>query len=124
MIRNLVRKLSAWAWSDEVRASDGLAVLERLHAEPGAMEIHVRNHPALQECIAQCFAAIVTKSPNYAEMSFETRAGGQFITVTVQKSGRPTPHQLRMAAEAERDKLAEQVQSLLTQSHGNITLAK
>ena len=117
MIRNLVRKLTAWAWSDEIRASEGLAVLGRLHAEPGAMEIHVRNHPALREYIAHCFAALVAKSPNYTEMSFDTRAGDQFITVTVQKSGRPTPHQLRMAAEAERDKLAEQVQSLLTKSH-------
>ena len=77
-----------------------IAFIEELHLTPGAMVSHIRQNPALRECVAQCFAAILGDAPNYVELSFNTRAGDKLITVTIGKHAGKTPHQKRAEAEA------------------------
>lgn len=119
LITKWVRKLTSWAWVHEVSVCNGLADLDELHAQPGSMEIHIKNKPAVQQYMAHCFAALVASSPNYTELKFDMMAKSEedpeWVTVTVKKGIGLTPHTLRVQAEvkvsemeAERDQLKKE----------------
>ena len=107
ILKELVRKLSAWAWQEEIGVTKGVAVIEELHATPGKMEVAIHRKPELARYMAQCFAELVSASPNYTEMKFDIVGDSNYgwITVIVQKGNGRTPHQLRQEAELERDAL-------------------
>jgi hypothetical protein len=99
----IVRKLTAWAWGDEIHTSEGLTRIKELHAKPGSIELELENRPELQAWIGKAFAAMVLESPNYTELRFEIAPPYQkngettyhWITVLVKKGSGKTPHQLR-----------------------------
>ena len=110
-IRELSAKVEALE-AKEAATRESIALIEELHATPGAMQVHIKQSPAQSEYIAQCFAAMVAKSPNYTELTFRTRtADGPQITVLVQKCDGKTPHQLRAEADAKCAELSEQLQN-------------
>ncbi len=113
MFKNLVRRLTSWAWQDEVAIRDGIARLKTLHMTEGGIEMDIKVHPAQKEHIAHCFAAMVADSPNYTEVKYDFYAkkqdGHEWVIVTVQKGSGKTPHQLRMEAE---NKLADANQTI------------
>lgn len=120
-ILRLVRFLSGWAWKTETDLAESVAILEELHATPGAMEIAVKQRPELAQWVGQCFSEMVASSPNYTEMRFDTRKpeSWEWITVTVQKGTGKTPHTLRMEAEKERDELRAILESNCGESAGS-----
>ena len=84
--------------------TEGIAQIQEYHAKPGSLEAALKLRPELSQYVAQCFAALVSQSPNYTEMKFDVHpANGEWITVTVQKGTGKTPHQMRQSAEYERD---------------------
>jgi len=105
----MVRRISSWAWQNEIRTCEGLAVLTGLNMDDGKMDIKIQQDPALAQWIAKCFASMIANSPNYTEMRFNCY--GQYcgkldwITVTIQKGNGKTPHEMRREAERERDEL-------------------
>jgi hypothetical protein len=115
IIKTITRSLTKWAWHDEIETCDSLAQIERLHAEPGSMELTLRQNPAMAQWVAHCWAAMLAKSPNYTELRFECTAPGSWdwIAVLVKKGSGKTPHQLREHAEKERDALKSQIQAAL-----------
>ena len=83
--------------SDEPRLSglrfeDGAAVLDITGAR------HVVA--VMAESLSKCFEA--DGGTNYVQYEVQSSEGEAFVLV-LQKAGAPTPHQLRTAAEAERD---------------------
>jgi hypothetical protein len=113
LLQRLVRLVSAWAWRNEIATCEGLAVLKGLDVEEGHMDVKIKQDPALAQWIAKCFVSMVAESPNYTEMKFDLH--GQYlgkyewITVLIQKGRGATPHQMRQAAERERDELRTQL---------------
>ena len=103
----LVRFITGWAWRQETDLAESVAILEKLHATPGAMEAQIKQRPELAAWMGGIFAEMVAASPNYTEMRFDTHKpeSWEWITVTVQKGTGKTPHTLRMDAEKERDEL-------------------
>lgn len=131
IIKTITRSLTKWAWRDEIETCDSLAHIERLHAEPGSMELTLRQNPAMAQWVAHCWAAMLAKSKNYTELRFECAApdSWDWITVLVKKGSGKTPHQLREQAEKERDELKSQIEAaleilwgigLLPQAHATI----
>lgn len=108
---HLVRALTAWAWRDEVAARESIAVLKELHATPGKMEAHIEQRPEIAHYVAACLAQMVVKSPNYTEMKFTAPSwnDGSYLIVHIQKITGKSPHDLRVAAERERDELREKL---------------
>lgn len=102
--RQLEREL-AEARKENENLNASIASIEELHATPGKLEVHIKQHPAMRAAIAKSFAYMVADAPNYTEMKFDMRGSDQWITVTVQKDTGKTPHQKRQEAEAERDQL-------------------
>lgn len=103
MFKRLVRWATSWAWREEIALKEGLVQLEELHAKPGGLELAIRHKPEMAQYIAQCFAELVAKSPNYTQMDFDLVAkredGYQWLTVLIQKGSGKTPHALRLEAE-------------------------
>ncbi len=116
VLTRLVRWATAWAWQKEIGVCEGLAVVQGLNMEPGAMEVKIKQDPALAQWVAKCFAYMVMDSPNYTEMQFELcgeYAGKyEWLTVLIQKHQGKTPHQMRHQVERERDELLRQLQKL------------
>lgn len=120
-LKKLTRKLSRWAWSEELLQKEGDNFLKELHVKPGGMEAHIEFNPEVAQWIGKCLAYIVMKSPNYTEMQYQacgrnTEFNGEWvgpITVTVQKQWGRTPHQLRVKAELQRDELASALEELV-----------
>ncbi len=82
------------------RVSD--LAFESFHVEKGAANLAAVGWPALmfaQSCVDLLDARDVV---NYIEMQFRAPAGKELVC-TVQRYERPTPHELRVKAEAERD---------------------
>lgn len=70
------------------------------------------------ECLAWAFQELLYNHPegkNYIECSLEAGDGGPPVYVTIQRPGGKTPHQLRMEAEAERDRLRAELEGLKAQ---------
>ena len=99
-----IRKMTARCWRHEISCTEGIAVLEEFHAEPGKMEVSIKNRPELQQYIALIFGEMIANSPNYTEMNFDLVKKGpdtwQWMTIIVQKRNGLTPHQLRLKAES------------------------
>jgi hypothetical protein len=115
LLYRITRRLSAWAWRDEINICNGIAEIEELHATQNGMDIAIKQSPACAQYVAQCFASIVAASPNYTEMKFEVvlkTEKWEWITVLVKKDKGKTPHELRLEAERERDQLREEVKRL------------
>lgn len=116
MIRKLIRRLTARWWHHEISVAEGVATLERLEAEPGAMEVRIKTVPGLKEHMALCMAELLGDAPNYVECKFDMVApkkeGYEWITVTVKRDKGKTPHQLRAEAEARIADLTRQVEEL------------
>ena len=117
IIKQLIRKLSAWAWRREIGVvDDGLARIEKMAMDPGGMSLEIRLNSAQKQWIAQCFAEMVAASPKYTELKFDLvatdKGGYEWITVLVKKGSGKTPHQLRQDAERERDELKKQLDEL------------
>ena len=107
-VRRLVRHFSSWAWQREIETCESMALIQEMHANPGSMEISIKQNPAQAQWVAQCFAAMVASSINYTELKFDLVAKGErfeWLTVLIQKGTGKTPHTLRMEAEKERDEL-------------------
>lgn len=108
VFKRLIRHLTKWAWRDEIDTVKGIAFIKELHATEGSMDLYIQQNPEHAQFMAHCFASLVAESPNYTEMQFDLLAPLdsrlQRLTVTIQKCGGKTPHELRMAAEK---KLAE-----------------
>jgi hypothetical protein len=133
----------ASAWKAFARKARGMVVkemveMQQLHRQLQAMLDNGRNNPGLllaglvyeahkdgveigtraTECMGWAFAHYLNnhpEAPNYMEVTLE---GGdhQPIYVTIQRPGNTkTPHQLRREAEAERDKLRMELESLKAQ---------
>jgi hypothetical protein len=115
IIKSITRSLTKWAWRDEIETCDSLAEIERLHAEPGSMELTLRQNPAMAQWVAHCWAAMLAKSKNYTELRFECAMPGtwDWIAVLIKKGSGKTPHQLREQAERERDELKSQIEAAL-----------
>ena len=121
ILKNLTRRLSRWAWSEELDQKEGENFLKELHVKPGGMEAYIEFKPEVAQWVGKCLAYIVMKSPNYTEMQYEacgrnTEFNGEWvgpITVTVQKQWGRTPHQLRVKAELQRDELAKCLDELV-----------
>lgn len=105
LITILVRRLSAWAWRQEITVSEGIAKLKKLAIDEKGMELELEQDPELAKWIATCFASLVANATNYTEMQFRTVAKyhgkWDWLTVTIQKFNGKTPHQLRRESEAE-----------------------
>lgn len=119
----IARALTRWAWQPEIQAADGLAEIIEMHGKPGSMQMTVKQHPAVSEYVAHAFAGLVASSPNYTEMKFEVRNpdnrnGWEFITVCATKGKGMTPHQLRRAAEIERDTARRHLRDLVNRCDG------
>lgn len=109
----VVRRMTSWAWQNEIGACEGLAVLKGLDMDEGKMDIKIQQDPALAQWIGKCFASMVADSPNYTEMKFDIcgqyRGKWEWLTVHIQKGNGKTPHQLRQEAELELAKLKAQL---------------
>lgn len=96
--------------------------LAGMSVEEGAAELDLR--PPRELVIAWVHAArqMLGDAPNYAEtridfpgVSMDVHAAGEpeRYVFTVQRAGRLTPHEARRAAEAERDRLSDQVDAVI-----------
>lgn len=85
-----------------LRAEDGAAVLETVVAREAAAHW------------VMAARALLEGAENYSEtsMEFADRPRGERYAFTVQRVGRHTPHELRRAAEAERDELRARLAEL------------
>lgn len=100
LVVSMVRRLTAFAWSEEIAVSDGVAKIMELHATEGAMELHLSQHPALAHYVVSCFSSLIGKAPNYAEMIGTMGYGGKEYVLTVKRREGKTPHELKEEAEA------------------------
>jgi hypothetical protein len=77
---------------------------------------HMDMEPAREVAALWAGAArgLLENAENYAEISMEFKAGGDFqrYAFTCQKVGKLTPHEARRQAEAERDELRAEVERL------------
>jgi hypothetical protein len=107
MMRRFIRFISKWAWRQELETINGIVRINELSVVPGKMAMHIEQNPAIARWVAQCFASLLLGSPNYTELKFRTRKPDTFdwIVVTVRRDSGQTPHELRIKAECERDKL-------------------
>ena len=112
-LRRCVRRMTSWAWQNEIGTCEGLAEIKSLHMDEGRMEMKIQQDPAQAIWVAKCFASIVADAPNYCEMRFEPYAEWkgkwEWLTVHIQKGNGKTPHQMRLEAEAELAKLKTQL---------------
>jgi hypothetical protein len=120
-LKNLTRRLSRWAWSEELDQKEGENFLKELYVKPGGMEAYIEFKPEVAQWIGKCLAYVVMKSPNYTEMQYQARGSetefkGEWvgpITVTVRKELGQTPNQLRVEAEKQRDELISALEDLV-----------
>jgi len=101
LIKKLVRKLTKWAWSDEVQFVDGVSTLSKLIVDEKSIVAEIKTRPEIAQFQAHCFANLLLNSPNYTELKFDIQNPKEkykWITVLVQKGEGKTPHQLRVEA--------------------------
>lgn len=99
---------------DKARTNPGL-LLAGLTMEAAQQGMELGN--LASECMGWAFAHYLSnhpEAPNYLEVTL-TGVDQEPIYVTVQRPGGKTPHQLRMAAEAERDRLRSELEALKAQ---------
>lgn len=111
-LKIMLRRISAWAWKEEIEIADGLVLIKKLNLEPGAMRVEIEHNPEHAQWVIQCLASCLTNAKNYAEATFKYPSDEyEFITVLIKKWNGKTPHQLRVEAEAERDALKERLEN-------------
>jgi hypothetical protein len=88
--------------------------LRKAEAVDGALHLSLIDPTGASQVLAETFAGLLDKykAENYVECQFIRPHDDQVYTVTVQRPEGKTPHQLRQAAEAEVQRLREELAEL------------
>ena len=99
LVVSLVRKLAAFAFSEEIATHEGVAKIMELHATEGAMELHIEQNPALAHYVVSCFANIVGDAPNFVEMQAHLGDAKREFVITIRRKEGKTPTELKEEVE-------------------------
>jgi hypothetical protein len=91
------------------------SVLAYAHEDDHSVTMRIKPGVVAAELLALSFRELLDDgaAENYVEVQFLDKPSGGYIAVTIQRPGRPTPHELRVAAEAERDAANARAERLL-----------
>jgi hypothetical protein len=84
----------------------GKVTLKDIHARDGHLALALETD--LQHILAAGMVGMLGDAMNYVEMRLRDADGKEYL-LTVQRGERPTPHELRRSAEAERDALTAEL---------------
>lgn len=104
LVHGIVRK------ADELNAALSAVTAERDRLRGENERLKARPEQALTEALGE---RLMQSSPeNYIETTFGVDGTDEDIVVTLRRSAGKTPHELRLEAEAERDRLRAEVEAL------------
>lgn len=95
LVVSLVRKLTAFAFSEEIATHECVAKIMELHATDGAMEFHIEQNPALAHYVVSCFSKIVGNAPNFVEIPAYIGDTKREFVITIRRREGKTPTELK-----------------------------
>ena len=119
MIKKIIRKLTSWAWEEEISVYNGLAKITKLNMDENSANIEIEHNRELGKRLSLAFASLLLESPNYTEMKLDLKnpvKDFEYINVHIQKSSGKTPHQIRRELEIKINLMKGVISSLIDSS--------